>query len=291
MINTIKDWVKSPEGIDTLKTTAYIGGGSVLGILMNRLFGKNNWKYDALAAILGGAGGYGIKRLNDPKFIPGSSLQEQRKQQQARTNDAEQSVTAAVEKVYGNEPQSPKEKTTSPKEKVSSPKEKASSPKKESNPEMPMNVTTQALKDAEEYLSMPLSDVFEGNGHPFTDKEPVDLNKERRESLHEYNVGAITASIADGLYRKKVDSTLKREMENARRERQIIESRPLLHYLFDGSVSRSYKRKVDNIVKNLNKKTMDILGLTKLPAISVDPAIEKAYQKLKNERGNLSKVK
>ena len=121
------------------------------------------------------------------------------------------------------------------------------------------------------------------------------LNEERRSILSEGNTYAATdfmiESRAKELYRQYKDKKLERASDNARKERQIIEARPLLHYLVNGDVSRFYKRKLTNTVKKLSNKAWDVLGLTKLPAISVDPAIEQTYQKLKNERENLSKFK
>lgn len=65
MVNKFKQWAQSETGKNVLKNTAYIGGGSLTGIILNRLFGKNDWKYDVASGIAGGLTGYGIKLLGD----------------------------------------------------------------------------------------------------------------------------------------------------------------------------------------------------------------------------------
>jgi hypothetical protein len=68
MIKKIQEWAKSPEGKEALKTTAFVGGGSLTGVILNRLFGKDDWKYDTLAGIVGGLGGLGVKHMSTPEF-------------------------------------------------------------------------------------------------------------------------------------------------------------------------------------------------------------------------------
>lgn len=68
MIKKIQEWAKSPEGKEALKTTAFIGGGSLTGVILNRLFGKEDWKYDVTAGIVGGLGGLGVKHMSTPEF-------------------------------------------------------------------------------------------------------------------------------------------------------------------------------------------------------------------------------
>jgi hypothetical protein len=65
MVNKFKQWAQSETGKNVLKNTAYIGGGSLTGVILNRLFGKNDWKYDVASGIAGGLTGYGIKLLGD----------------------------------------------------------------------------------------------------------------------------------------------------------------------------------------------------------------------------------
>lgn len=65
MIDKIKTWADSPEGKDILKTTAYVGGGGILGLIANKLVGKKGLGYDIAATVAGGLGGYGLKRLGD----------------------------------------------------------------------------------------------------------------------------------------------------------------------------------------------------------------------------------
>ena len=68
MIKKIQEWAKSPEGKEALKTTAFVGGGSLTGVILNRLFGKDDWKYDITAGIVGGLGGLGVKHMSTPEF-------------------------------------------------------------------------------------------------------------------------------------------------------------------------------------------------------------------------------
>ena len=65
MIDNIKKWAESPEGKDAIKTTAFIGAGGLVGVIVNKLIGKKGLGYDIAAGIAGGLGGYGLKRMDD----------------------------------------------------------------------------------------------------------------------------------------------------------------------------------------------------------------------------------
>lgn len=108
MIDKIKKWAESPEGKDAIKTTAFIGTGGLVGVIVNKLIGKKGLGYDIAAGIVGGLGGYGMKRLGDPDVnanIENNSLESKIKTIDKQIQEAEKNdpVTQKQEKTKKEE--------------------------------------------------------------------------------------------------------------------------------------------------------------------------------------------